>query len=463
LYYFHKNNEIIFSSEIKPILSTQLVDASINIKAINSFLDLNFIPHPMSPLNGINKLEPGSYIKKTENSFKIYTYWNPKFLPKDKNDLPEIIDEFKYLINNSIKLRLQSDVPVGSFLSGGIDSSYITSVASKLADGDFHVFNMQFSKTENQQNESKNANELANRLNVKKVFKKNDEINFINILPELIYFLEEPLADPAFLPTYYLSKLASDKVKVIFSGAGGDEVFGGYNRYNKISKLKSMLKLIFQNKNPQESYYDILKTKNQTVLSNIFQNYMPDQFKNDFDKNFKINKSSDYINSMMYNDLKYYLQDDILFLTDKMTMGNSLECRVPFLDHRLVELSLKIHSTIKMKNGHKKFLLKKIIGDEISSKILDSKKQGFEFPIKDLINNNKILYFDPLLEYGYLLKNSIVNKSMIHSFTFKTQLITSEVWTYWKMIILEIWYRIFIEGQNKDDIFKMSNHYFKNE
>ena len=463
LYYFHQNNEVVFSSEIKSILSTSLINAELNQKAINSFIDLNFIPHPQSPIKEIYKLEPGSYIIKTPTSFEINNFWEPEFSPNSKINISDVVDEFRYLIKDSIKLRLQSDVPIGSFLSGGIDSSYITSIASKLTNEDFHVFNMRFSGTKNQKNESKNANELANSLNVKKVFKKKDEINFINILPKLIYFLDEPLADPAFLPTYYLSKLASEKVKVIFSGAGGDEVFGGYNRYTKISKTKSFFKSTFQNKNPHKSYYDILKIKNQSALRKIFQNYEPDHFKYEFDKCFTKNKDSDYTNSMMLNDLKYYLQDDILLLTDKMTMGNSIECRVPFLDHRIVELSLKLHSSVKMMNGNKKFLLKKIIGDEISSDILESKKQGFEFPISDLINNNKFLYFDPLLQYGYLLKNSIINKNAIHSFTLKTRLNSTEEWIYWKMVILEIWYRIFIEGQNTDDIFTMGSYYLNNE
>jgi asparagine synthase (glutamine-hydrolysing) len=237
------------------------------------------------------------------------------------------------------------------------------------------------------------------------------------------------------------------------SGAGGDELFGGYSRYKEYSNLKSIAGQVIYGRNKKKSYFDICKVGNRGHWKTFFSWYKPDSFKDNFENKWNKYKDHDKLNAMMLTDLEYYLQDDILFMTDKMTMATSLECRVPLLDHRLVELAQTISSDHKIKNGEKKYIFKKIAEKQIPKEVLYRKKEGFGFPIEKWINDHKDLYFDVLMENGYMVKNNLINKNALRNIILKTNLKKQEAWYYWQIIVLEIWFQIFVEGKNYQNVF----------
>jgi asparagine synthase (glutamine-hydrolysing) len=455
LYYSLVKNSIIYSSEIRPILSLKSINEKIDYRALSVYLDLMYIPKPMTPFKNIKKLDSGSYMVFSKGKYKIKKYWSCKSdYTKSKTETNHR-SEIHELLNDSVKMQLVSDVPIGSFLSGGIDSSFVTASAAKSKNkaDEFSVFHMHWNDISGKIDESKYADMVADKYNLTKVFKDVNNIDLIKLIPKLIYSLEEPFADAAFIPTYFLSNIASKKVKVILSGAGGDELFGGYSHHKKYSKFKSTISEVLYGKNKSKSYYDRWKRGTSSYWKGFFSWYNPDDFKTSFEKKFINNKNIDELNSVMLNDIEYYLQDDILFLTDKMTMATSLECRVPLLDHRIVEKSQTIPSSLKIKNGEKKYLFKKISEEYVQKDVLYRKKEGFGFPIEKWINEYKELYFDVLLENGYLKENNLIDSNKLNSIIIQNSLDKDTSWFYWQIIVLEIWFQLYVVGKSHDKVF----------
>ena len=454
LYYSTINGDIVYSSEIKPILALDKVERKADFDAISIYLDLMYIPRPFSPFKGINKLDSGSYLEYRNSKIKIEKFWDLSLSGSAKSE-EEHLERLETLLADSVKKQLVSDVPVGSFLSGGVDSSYVTDTAARLTEDDFSVFHMRWKSIEGKIDESVYAHQVADQHKVKKTFKDVNKLDVIALIPKLIYYLEEPFADAAFIPTYYLSKLAAQEVKVILSGAGGDELFGGYSRYKDYSTAKSITSLLVYGRNKKQSYYDVNKRGNRSFWKTYFPWYKKNIFKNNFEEKWEMYKNQDKYNAMMLCDLDYYLQEDILFLTDKMTMATSLECRVPLLDHRLVEKAQAIPSGYKIRNGEQKYIFKKLAEKTIPREVLYRKKEGFGFPIEKWINEHKDLYFDILMENGYLVQNKLIKLKELRKIFLKTTLNRTESWYYWQLIVLEIWFQLFIIGKKHEDIFNI--------
>ena len=455
LYYSVLRNEIVFSSEIKPILELGKVDKEIDYMALSVYLDLMYIPRPYSPFKHIKKLDSGTYLKWSNGFLSIKKYWDLKLDNNIIEDEKEAKSGIQDLIEDSIKLQLNSDVPLGSFLSGGIDSSIVTKLSALLSTKEFSVFHMQWKDIKGKIDESKYASQVIENMKVNRIFRDVNKLDVLNLIPYLIYHMEEPFADAAFLPTYYLSKIASENVTVILSGAGGDELFGGYYHYRDYSRFKSFIKLLLGKNAPAFSSYEKWKSSYSFSWNEVFPWYNTNYFKKEFDVKYKENKLLDKHNASMLNDINYYLQDDILFLTDKMTMAASIECRVPLLDHRLVEYAQKISSKMKVRGADRKIIFKKMAERFLPHDVLYRKKEGFGFPIQKWINEYKFLYFDPLIENGYLVKNKLINKHVIQHLILQDNLDYSSAWFYWHILVLEIWFKLYIEGVNYADIYKV--------
>jgi len=445
LYFTIQNDDLAYASELKSLLLIPGLDKQIDFDALSTYLDLRYIPRPLSPFKGINKLDSGSYLLWNGENISIEKYWENSLSLMANNSEQEIMDEFDILLNNSIEMELISDVPVGSFLSGGIDSSVVTTLASDLCQDKFSVFHMRWNEIPGKIDESMFAEKVIQNKNVTKYFRDVNNIDVVNLLPKLIYHLDEPFADAAFFPTYYLANLASEKVKVILSGAGGDELFGGYPHHTNYSKIKSMINGMLGRKALAYSYFDIWRSEHQNKWKQMFPWYKKSIFKNQFEYKWKNNKDHDSINSIMLNDIEYYLQDNILFLTDKMTMAASIECRVPLLDHRIVELSHRIPSSYKIKGNDRKHIFKKWALQYLPRDVLYRQKEGFGFPIELWINKYKDLYFDLLLENGSLISNQLIDKKQLYKLTSKMTLTPDECWFYWQILVLEIWLEVFID------------------
>ncbi len=435
LYYFFDNQRFVFSSELSGI--AKLCNVGLSKKSILQYLACSYIPAPFTIYKKIRKVMPGESITLNINKKKVDKdiYWDIKnFETKNiKNDkAKEILLE---LMSNSVKNQLISDVPLGVFLSGGLDSSIISLFAKKHSDLKLNTFTINFEHksskdTENAEFISRNieSNHFEINLNAK---------NQLSIINELIQFMDEPMADSAIVPTYMVSKYAESKgIKVLLSGAGGDEIFGGYNRYftNRVgtaawfANLSAVSRLLFSKLigNLKKSYryrFDNSSRNYAANISGINYSFFNDILikENDFeyiisfvDDHFKISGSKN-IYDKMYFDLKDYLPNNILMLTDQATMASSVEGRVPLIDHRIVEFSFSINRKINLLNNNAKGLLKHSIKNTFLDKIINQKKEGFSAPInkwtEEMIEEIKNELLNNFSEQLY----EIVNKNKLNN------------------------------------------------
>ncbi|MFC1823048.1 asparagine synthase (glutamine-hydrolyzing) [Thermodesulfobacteriota bacterium] len=448
LYYAVVDNNLIFASELKSILATNRLSKQIDFGALSTYLELMYVPVPLTGLKGIFRLPSGAYLKWNKKDYSIISYWGLTLPDETINDKRTAIDEIECLLMDSLRMEMRSDVPVGSFLSGGVDSSAVTALAAGQTEKELCTFHVHWKNIKGKLDESAQAEMVARRYRTRHFVKNVWDEDLINDLPKLIWHLEQPFADGAFVLTYGLAKAAADHVKVILSGAGGDELFGGYAIYKRYPLLKSMIARIVYNKDPLQSYYDKRKGRDSKQWKSFFGWFEPSVYRGRLDKTFKLNKAKDVMNATMLADIEWYLQDDILFLTDKMTMAASIECRIPLLDHRLVELSLKIGSDLKINNGKKKYIFKELLRKYLPNEVLYRPKEGFGAPVAVWVNTYKGKAFDRVLQQGYLARKNLIDASRLQYLLNKPNLNAHEAWLYWKIFILEIWMQLFIEGHD---------------
>lgn len=453
VYYSLKNGEIAFASELRSILAVGKADNTLDHESLSAYLDMLYIPCPGTPFKSIRKLESGSMLVFSSKGASVTRYWEPSVKKPSIRSEQEAVEMTESLLKDSIRLELRSDVPVGALLSGGVDSSCVTALASLQARERLKTFHAQWSGASEKVDESPYARKVAELYKTEHHVREISEDELISLLPKLVWHLEEPLADGAFVPTFALSKLASESVKVVLTGAGGDEMFGGYHHHRKISLLKAAIKKLIYGNDEKGSYYDKWQPLRRNDWHETFGWYQKDAYRAKIDSIFKKYRNVDELNATMLTDMLVYLQDDILLLTDKMTMAASLECRVPILDHRMAELSTTIDSGLKIRGGEKKYILKKLMEKYVPADVLYRKKEGFGAPVVTWVNKYKAKYFDDVMRSGVLSKDAASARKKIGTLCSKPVLDSEESWEYWKLLLLEIWFRIFVYGQAYGTIF----------
>ena len=427
LFYYHSKNELLFSSELKSLKITFENFFDINFDSLEHYFKLNYILTNKCIFNKIKKLEPGNYIEfNFDNHFKIYEYWKLEEFFENKNKFN--FDEFDELIKNKLNITSKYDKKIGTFLSGGLDSGYLTSIISK-----FNPNNI--STTYKFQNkffdESIQASFTASYLNIEN--KNTSDINHHHAddLLKIVYSLDEPMSDTSILPFYQLCGFSKKFSKVFISGDGGDEIFLGYETYiadklnidfHYLKPLLNIFKFLFKSPIEQEkkisSYFKFsrlienmssnfvhshhkwrkifdnnnlhnLISKDYYNLINNDDSYL--KFKNTFNK---VN-TNDLLNKFSFLDIKTWLVDDILVKADRLSMSHGLEVRSPFLNHKIVEYLASISSSEKINYFNKKKILKKLINKDLPNSIIKRRKKGFNSPVAKLLNNDlKILVND---------------------------------------------------------------------
>jgi asparagine synthase (glutamine-hydrolysing) len=406
LYWTHQNGEFAFASELKgfaPHLKNQVSN-----RALIEFMSFGYTSASNSYYENIYKLEAGYYLIFDGNKIYKSRYWH---LPKDKIDITyqEAINESERLIRSSIKYRLLSDVEVGSFLSGGVDSSLVSSLMQQSTDRTIKTFTIGFE--DKRYNEAKFAKEVANHIGSRHyeyIFTVKDVISLIDSMDR---YYDEPFGDASALPTMLLSKFTKEKVTVALSGDGGDELFLGYDRYffthkyfnilKKIPKLlRDLLSFICSKSNidrlekmaypikylSEENLYSVISTyiKPWNMNKIFHQDFIEESFQKssylEFQKIVDFNQI-DIFDNYSKIDFYRYLPDDILTKVDRASMRYSLEARVPLLDHRLVEFAYSLPTEIKLQKGAKS-ILKDIVYKQIPREIIDRPKMGFAVPLK---------------------------------------------------------------------------------
>ncbi len=475
LYYAFDGKRLIIASELKSMLSVPNFKREINLKAMDYYLSFGCVPGDLAFFEGVNKLPAGHSLVYKNNSIDVSPYWCLEFgnASEDKGE-SYYIDTLRELFLDSVKKRMISDVPLGAFLSGGVDSSIVVAAMAQIGVKDIKTFTIGF--------EEENYSELPYAREVADLLGTNHYEMIVNpemtqLLPELVWFLDEPFADSSAIPTYYVSKLARSKVTVALSGDGGDELFAGYKRYldpplakaiqsvpealrlkviNKLSAyvpsglkgaklLKSASGDAFDYYSSKINYFNaekkaLLYSKN--IKQKMNNHDMPLEWLRDYFNEF--DKASD-ISRRQYTDMKMYLTDTILTKVDRASMAVSLETRAPFLDYRIVEFAGTIPDRYKMPYGRTKHILKEMIRGVIPQNIIDREKRGFAIPkhiwfrgqLKEFTAD--ILLSSAAREREYFNMSYIENLLKEHSssrYDFSDQI--------WALICLELWHLKYI-------------------
>jgi len=485
VYTLHRGN-LIFASEIKSILEYPDLKREVNINALHYYLTYQFVPSPLTMFEGIKKLPPASIMTcDREGNIEIERYWTPIYKNKLKLDEEEYCSRILDLLRESTKMRLISDVPLGAFLSGGLDSSAVVGMMSQLMDKPVKTFSVGFD--EQSFSELHYARFVADHFRTEH-FEFIVKPNVIEILPRLIWHYNEPFADPSAIPTYYIARETRKYVKVALNGDGGDENFAGYDRYkaNKLSNYYTkipkfirevVIKGLIRNLPESTKRKDLIRRLKQFVQASSFSperrnvkwhSFFDDQEKQDLYseelrnrfKNFDSfnymtdvfdqSDAEEFLDKILYTDIMTYLPENLLVKMDIATMANSLEARSPFLDHKLIEFTAQIPSNLKLKGFTSKYILKRALKNLLPRKILHRDKMGFGLPIGEWFRRELRSYVQAVLldkrciDRGYFKKDAIqqlldehISGRMDHGYRL------------WILLNLELWHRIFIDGDLK--------------
>ncbi|MDB3927284.1 asparagine synthase (glutamine-hydrolyzing) [Flavobacteriaceae bacterium] len=457
IYIYKDSDLLIFSSEKKAIIKSKEISLKLNKQALLEYI---WYGNPLGNntfYNEINELEPGSLMKISNNRIKNHKFYdinktNQIYISED-----EAVSKIKFLFEESVKRHLISDVPVGVFLSGGIDSSAITAFASKHYKGTLKTYSICFDYDKGV-NELSLASKVAKKFGTDHTEVKITGDDLINVLEALDMSHDEPFGDAANIPLYLISKKLKGKIKVVLQGDGGDEFFGGYSRYNtiknknnwkffsflpkiieltktkntKLLRIQRFIKAITHNKpymrnalllTMESEYSNPIRIFNESIINDLEE---LDPFKRYKDIYSKYSDNINDSQAVFFTDSQIVLKDTFFEKVDKSTMANSMEIRIPFLDKELTEFVLSLPAELKTKNGVQKYLLKKALVDLVPHEILYGRKKGFGVP------------------YGYWLKTSLKDYFLI-------QLNTSKVKRYINIKVVQKMFNEHLNGKGNFD------------
>lgn len=484
LAYAEQGGSLIFASEIKAILQDPSVAAGVDRTAIHHFLTYLYVPSPYSAFSGIRKLPAGHTLVWENGEIRVERYWDLHYQPKLRlASEREYCGRFLRLFEDAVKARLISDVPLGAFLSGGIDSSAVVAVMSRIMSQPVKTFSIGFE--EEDFTELKFARTVAERYGTEhhEFVVKPDAVS---ILPRLVWHYNEPFADSSAIPTWYVSKMTREHVTVALSGDGGDESYAGYERYKAdlFSSYYYRLPRILREgvirplaerlpyRDSQKSFLRRAKRFVTSVETNRERQYI--KFIGAFDNHMKVELYSagfrkemeavdsigliehwfgagdarDFTEKTLYVDTMSYLPDNILVKVDIAGMGNSLETRAPFLDHPLVEFAASLPPEMKMRGLTQKYILKKALSELLPQDILYRKKMGFGVPIARWIRGEmKEMVRDALLSERSM-KRGYFNRRYLETLVEDhMERRRDNCYRIWTLLMLELWHRMFIDGE----------------
>lgn len=468
----------VFGSELKVILEHGETARETDPEALSAYLTFGYVPEDLCIFRNVHKLKPGHFLKYSNGETTTRQYWDFAYFQNGSRlTEAEYTERLREKIEDAVKVRLISEVPLGAFLSGGVDSSSVVAMMSKLSDSPVKTFSIGFK--EDSFNELKYARIAAKHFNT-----EHHEFivtpDFVDIAEEMVWHFDEPFSDPSSLPTYMLSKMAREFVTVVLSGDGGDEVFGGYSRYVSDRRKKyfslipravraGILRRAVQHlpagtlgKNylynisldPVDRYIDSVSQVNVvnrvSMYNSDFRSFLGKSFESGerlFNTIAADIETEDSTDRMLYLDSKTYLPGVIMTKVDRMSMASSLEARSPLLDHELIEFAGRIPSKLKINGRTTKYIFKKAMEGIVPDEILYREKQGFGVPISEWINaqlRERIrseLADQRTFERGYLNRSSIDRLIEEHSNHRR-----DHSYLLWSLWMLELWHRKYIDA-----------------
>lgn len=490
LYLRREPHRILFASEIKCILAAEDVPRRIDPQALREYLALGYVPGPRTMFEGIEKVLAGHLLVIENGEVRDREYWDAPFAATQNRPEEEWVELVRQKLLESVRIRMVADVPLGAFLSGGIDSSAVVAAMAQFSDRPVKTYSIGF------EGEDKFYNELPYARVVADAFHTDHHEIIVRpqvaeLLPKLIWHLDEPIADSAFFTTYLVSKLARESVTVILSGVGGDELFGGYRRYlgDALWRYYALLPEVLRRKwlpaildrlprdrhsnwknniryasafvttaqlDPVARYMSYVTICSPDMQSRLLQGSSGYGSDSSHEPALEVMRacfdrcqSADSLNRIMYADIKTSLCDDLLALTDKTTMAASIECRAPFVDQELVELAGQIPSSMKIHGFTLKHLLKRVVQPWLPKEILQRKKRGFGAPVGSWVRNDLQPLVDDMLSETQVKKRGLFDWSVVQEIvsSHKTQQ-SDRTDHLLALISLESWCRIFLDGND---------------
>jgi asparagine synthase (glutamine-hydrolysing) len=481
LYYCLKDSSLVFASEIKAILVDPSISGEIAPEVIDRFLTFLYVPGSDTLLKGIQKLEPGHYLLVENGRPVIRQYWDLEFPDSfESKSVEQAETELLNLLAETVKLHMIADVPVGILLSGGVDSTGVLSLAVQETEKKINTFTVGFSGKE-VADERPYARLAAQKFGTQHYEMTITAEDFAAFLPKYVWHMEEPVCEPPAIALYYVSKLAREHVTVLLSGEGGDEAFAGYSNYRNLvwlERLKrggpllnralaggmSMASSLFDSSRLAkyvplmkdrfpDYYYSRTSNPHRTTGNGLGRAYR-DDFLGAINRDHSVAplralqahaRGLDTLHAMLYIDTKSWLPDDLLIKADKMTMANSIELRVPLLDHRVLEFAASLPPHLKLRGRDTKYILKKALSAKIPSEIRNRKKAGFPVPYASWLRNElKDLVWDVLMDSktigrGYFKRDAIESLLKANS---NGSDHSKEIFS---LLSLELWQRAFLE------------------
>ncbi len=476
-YSLTEKGNFVFGSELKTLLAHGEIKKEIDFAALDAYLTFGYVPEEFCIFKNVRKLAPGHFLTFKNGEIETRKYWDFEYKKTENiKSEDEYVELLREKIKDAVNVRLISEVPLGAFLSGGVDSSTVVAMMSQLSNAPVKTFSIGFN--EDSFDELKFARVAAKHFNT-----EHHEFvvtpDLVEVIDDLIWHFDEPFADSSALPTFMVSKMARDFVTVVLSGDGGDELFAGYTRYvtdkkrgglaalpkafrrGVLQNLGEKLPAGFAGKNylynvsldAVDRYIDSVShfnaVRKKSLYSKDFQaklNGASGAGERDFKRFAESVSTGNPIDNLLYLDSKTYLPSDILTKVDRMSMATSLEARAPLLDHKLIEFVVQMPPELKMKGTETKYILKKAMEGIVPRPILYREKQGFGVPIADWINSQlrERIHADlsdrKTLERGYFEKSYVENLLSEHSKRRRDH--SHALWILW---MLELWHRKFID------------------
>lgn len=461
LYIYRDGRRILFGSAIKALLEHPACSKEINPNAIGLYLECQYIPSPETIYRKIHKVPPAFILRYQKGCLDQRCYWTPSYHPKLDCDEETAVEMLESHLRRSVRSMLVSDVPIGAFVSGGIDSSLIAALMQSESGKKTEMFSIAINHTHGEQQHAARVADYLGATYHPLVVTATDLIGTLD------HMFDEPFADQAALPTLLLSKLTRQHVKVVLTGEGADEIFAGYSNYPK--RLKEAALCSRLHKTPLPYLYPLMPIKlrksrickasvrplsrRYTTIPNLFcretyrslltRSFMLaqlsalEQFSEPY---FYECDSEEYLDKMLHIDTRLWLADDLLTKVDRSTMAYSLEARVPYLDHHLVEFAAQLPIHLKLQGFNGKFLLKKWAAKGlIPAEIAHRPKWGFVMPLGDwLANELKPMLDDALSEHGLLGRNIFQKKALLK---LRNQTKKSDAMRLYSLLSLELWFR----------------------
>ncbi|MDB4970141.1 MAG: hypothetical protein JWN44_5830 [Myxococcales bacterium] len=481
VYYAQLGGDLVFGSEIKSLLSVPGVDASVDEDALTAYLALRYVPAPLTMFRGVKKLPPASILTWSGGLVSIHQYWDlASFETKDHAPPTEAeaAAELRERVDHVTKLRLMSEVPVGAFLSGGLDSTLITASMLRAEDarGALKTFSVGYAE-----DDAQSEDELAYaRLAAQALGTEHRELRVTmreaaDALPKIVWHLDEPVADPACVPLYFLSRRAKEEVTVVLSGEGADEALGGYYIYRKMQRLEELRQRLGAGGQALSLAGELLGMLPHDKLrrnARLFGRPLEDSYRGvsrAFDDHVVVQlhkqrgsgrgvaevvasllgphwertRGMSPLRRMLYLDSRVWLPDDLLVKADKMTMAHAIELRVPFLDHELMQHAWSLPDHLKINNGVGKALLRKAARGRVPQSILDRPKKGFGTPTAAWLRGGMRDLMHDALTDGRSLARERFDGKFIQSLLSRHDAGADLSAELWPLVVLELWHTNF--------------------